>query len=142
MRISDWSSDVCSSDLGRDAVLKKRDEGLTRRLVQFKLNDPQPLLHHNEPIWRDGHIAGHITSGAYGHHLGAAVGLGYVSCEAGEAAEDVLGSRYEIEVAGERFSATASLRPMSRSEEHTSELKSLMRISYAAFCLRHKRTTL
>src|SRR3546814_19944949 len=112
MRISDWSSDVCSSDLGRDAVLKKRDEGLTRRLVQFKLNDPQPLLHHNERIWRDGHIAGHITSGPYGHHLGAAVGLGYVSCEAGEAAEAVRGSRYEIEVAGERFSATARLRPM------------------------------
>src|SRR3546814_3516653 len=83
----------CGPFIGRDAVLKKRDEGLTRRLVQFKLNDPQPLLHHNEPIWRDGHIAGHITSGAYGHHLGAAVGLGYVSCEAGEAAADVRGWR-------------------------------------------------
>ncbi|HMA16221.1 MAG TPA: FAD-dependent oxidoreductase, partial [Kiloniellaceae bacterium] len=88
--------------IGRDAVLRKKDAGLTRRLVQFRLNDPQPLLHHNEPIWRDGRIAGHVTSGAYGHFLGAAVGLGYVRCEPGETAEAVLGSTYEIEVAGER----------------------------------------
>src|SRR3546814_5457436 len=98
--------------IGRDAVLRKREAGLTRRLLQFKLADPQPLLYHNEPIWRDGRIAGHVTSGAYGHHLGAAIGLGYVACSADEAAEDLLGSAYEIEVAGERVAATASLRPM------------------------------
>jgi 4-methylaminobutanoate oxidase (formaldehyde-forming) len=98
--------------IGRDAVLKKRDEGLTRRLVQFRLSDPGPLLYHNEPIWRDGRIAGHLTSGAYGHHLGAAIGLGYVACGLDEAAEDVLGSPYEIEVAGEKCAAEASLRPM------------------------------
>jgi len=98
--------------IGRDAVLRKRDQGLTRRLVQFRLNDPQPLLYHNEPIWRDGRIAGHITSGAYGHFLGAAVGLGYVACEPGETPEQVLASNYDIEVAGERFAATASLKPL------------------------------
>lgn len=98
--------------IGRDAVEKKRAQGLTRRLLQFKLTDPQPLLYHNEPIWRDGTIAGHLTSGAYGHHLGAAVGLGYVTCEAGESASDLLGSAYEIEVAGEKVPAEASLKPM------------------------------
>jgi len=98
--------------LGRDAVLRKRDEGLTRRLLQFRLNDPQPLTYHNEPIWRDGRIAGHLTSGAYGHHLGAAIGLGYVECERGETAEALLASAYEIEVAGERYGATASLKPL------------------------------
>jgi 4-methylaminobutanoate oxidase (formaldehyde-forming) len=80
--------------------------------VQFRLSDPGPLLYHNEPIWRDGRIAGHLTSGAYGHHLGAAIGLGYVACGLDEAAEDVLGSPYEIEVAGEKCAAEASLRPM------------------------------
>ncbi|MGF1591760.1 MAG: FAD-dependent oxidoreductase [Kiloniellaceae bacterium] len=98
--------------IGRAAVLDKREQGLTRRLVQFRLADPGPLLYHNEPIWRDGRIAGHLTSGAYGHHLGAAVGLGYVKCEAGETAGDVVGSGYEIEVAGEKVAAEASLRPM------------------------------
>ncbi len=98
--------------LGRAAVLRKKEEGLTRRLVQFRLKDPEPLLYHNEPIWRDGAIAGHLTSGAYGHHLGAAIGLGYVACEAGESAAEALASTYEIEMAGERFAAEASLKPL------------------------------
>ncbi|WP_193371139.1 GcvT family protein [Pelagibius marinus] len=98
--------------LGRAAVLKKKEEGLTRRLVQFRLKDPEPLLYHNEPIWRDGTIAGHLTSGAYGHHLGAAIGLGYVHGEPGESAADLLASAYEIEVAGDRFAAEASLKPL------------------------------
>lgn len=60
---------------------------------------------------RDGAIVGTVTSGNYGHHLGGAIGLGYVPCE-GQGAADVLGSVYEIEIAGERFKAEASLKPM------------------------------
>jgi 4-methylaminobutanoate oxidase (formaldehyde-forming) len=97
--------------IGRDAVLRRKDAGLSRRLVQFRLTDPEPLLFHNEAILRDGKIVGTITSGNYGHHLGGAVGLGYVPC-AGESAQDVLGSRYEIEIAGDRFPAEASLKPL------------------------------
>ena len=44
--------------IGRDAVLRKKEAGLTRRLVQFRLNDPEPLLFHNEAIVRDGKIVG------------------------------------------------------------------------------------
>ncbi|MEM8754443.1 MAG: glycine cleavage T C-terminal barrel domain-containing protein, partial [Pseudomonadota bacterium] len=97
--------------IGRDAVLRKKDEGVKSRLLQFLLNDPEPLLYHHEPVLRDGEIVGYLTSGAYGHHLGAAVGLGYVPCE-GESAADVLASSYEIEVAGARVPATASLKPL------------------------------
>lgn len=97
--------------IGRDAVCAKRDAGLERRLVQFRLRDPEPLLFHNEAIVRDGRIVGTITSGNYGHTLSGAVGLGYVPC-AGEAEGDVLSSDYEIEVAGERFPADVSLKPM------------------------------
>jgi 4-methylaminobutanoate oxidase (formaldehyde-forming) len=97
--------------IGRDAVLAKRDEGLSRRLLQFRLTDPDPLLFHNEAIVRDGRIVGIVTSGNYGHHLGAAVGLGYIPC-AGESAAEVLASTYEIEIAGRRHAATASLEPM------------------------------
>jgi 4-methylaminobutanoate oxidase (formaldehyde-forming) len=97
--------------IGREAILRKRESGLARRLVQFKLGDPRPLLFHNEAIVRDGHIVGTITSGNYGHHLGGAIGLGYVPC-AGESEAEVLASRYEIEIAGERFTAEASLKPM------------------------------
>lgn len=97
--------------IGRDAVLRKKEAGLSRRLVQFRLKEPQPLLFHNEAILRDGRIVGPITSGNYGHHLGGAIGLGYVPC-LGESEADVLASSYEIEIAGERFAAEASLKPM------------------------------
>jgi glycine cleavage system T protein len=97
--------------IGRDAVLRKRDAGLERRLVQFRLKNPEPLLFHNEALLRDGRIVGTITSGNYGHHLGGAVGLGYVPCPR-ETEADVLGSTYEIEIAGERFAAKPSLKPM------------------------------
>lgn len=97
--------------LGRDAVLRKQEAGLKRRMLQFLLDDPEPLLFHNEAIVRDGDIVSIITSGNYGHHLGGAVGLGYVPCE-GESEADVLASKYEIEIAGTRVPARASLAPM------------------------------
>jgi glycine cleavage system aminomethyltransferase T len=61
---------------------------------------------------RGGAVVGYLTSGAYGHHLGGAIGLGYVPCRAGEAAEELLAATYEIEVAGERVAAIASLTPL------------------------------
>ena len=81
------------------------------RLLQFRLTDPEPLLYHNEPILRDGEIVGYVCSGNYGHTLGGAIGMGYVPCE-GETADSVLASSFEIEVAGTRVAAEASLKPM------------------------------
>ena len=79
--------------------------------MQFRLNDAEPLLFHNEAMVRDGKIVGTVTSGNYGHYLGGAIGLGYVPCQ-GESEGDVLASSYEIEIAGERFEAEAILKPM------------------------------
>ena len=56
---------------------------MSMSLVRFLLDDPEPLLHHNEPIFRDGVRVGYIKAGGYGHTLGAAVGLGPVANEAG-----------------------------------------------------------
>lgn len=97
--------------IGREAVLRKREAGLGRRMVQFLLEDPEPMLFHNEAVVRDGKIVSIVTSANYGHALGGAVGMGYVPC-AGESAEAVLASRYEIEIAGRRVAARASLAPM------------------------------
>jgi len=91
--------------IGRDALLKQKREGTTRQLLQFSLEDPEPLLYHNEPIWRGDEIVGHITSGAYGHTLGSCIGLGYVNGA-------VAGEKFEIEVAGKRYKAEASVRPL------------------------------
>jgi len=104
--------DKPDSFIGREALLKQKKDGLHRRLVQFRLTDPGPLLYHNEPIWRDDAIVGHITSGAYGHTLGGSIGLGYVHAEIGASDEDILAGQFEIEVACERYAAGASLKPM------------------------------
>jgi glycine cleavage system aminomethyltransferase T len=97
--------------IGRDAVLRKMESGLERRMVQFRLKNPEPLLFHNEAVVRDGVIVGPVTSGNYGHFLGGAIGMGYVPCK-GQTEADVLASHYEIEVAGVRHEAIASLAPM------------------------------
>jgi len=104
--------DKAGGFIGREALFAQREQGLTRRMVQLRLTDPDPLIYHNEPIWRDGELVGHITSGAYGHQLGGAVGLGYVSCQPDAAAESVLSGQYEVEVACERVPAEVSLRPL------------------------------
>ena len=100
--------------IGREALLGQRDAGVHKRLVQFKLSDPEKLLYHNEPVWRDGEIVGHISSGSYGHTLGAAIGLGYVHDPAGGTVDAAFvdSGTYAIEVACEQVAATASLRPM------------------------------
>ena len=98
--------------IGREAVLRRKERGSTSRLLQFKLSDPEPLVYHNEPIWSGKRIVGQVRSGAYGHTLGGAIALGYVTCEPGETPDDLAGCGYEIEIAGERFPAVASARAM------------------------------
>jgi len=99
--------------VGRDALLVQRENRpLKSRLVQFLLEDPEPLLYGEEPILRDGDTVGYLRSGAYGHTLGGAMGFGYVDHEAGVTADFVKSGSFEIQVAGERIPAKASLRPM------------------------------
>jgi len=97
--------------IGHDALVAQRDAGVTRRLVQFRLDDPEPLLYHDEPVLRDGHLVGRITSGMYGHTVGAALGMSYVGCEPGTPRAQVLEGAFEVDVNGVRVQATASYRP-------------------------------
>jgi glycine cleavage system aminomethyltransferase T/glycine/D-amino acid oxidase-like deaminating enzyme len=96
--------------IGKAALLEQKSKGLTRMLVSFVLENPEPVLWGSEPILRDGVAVGYTTSGSYGHTLGAAVGLGYVKNSSGVNAAWVRGGRYEIVVNGERFAAKAFLR--------------------------------
>ena len=100
--------------IGREALEKQKLSGVHKRLVQFKLDDPKPLLFHHEPIYRNGALAGYLTSGNYGHFLGAAIGLGYVETKDGTLVDKayIEAGQYEIEVACEHFSASASLVPI------------------------------
>jgi glycine cleavage system T protein len=95
--------------IGRLALLAQRHRPLRRRLAVFVLEDPEPLLFGDEPIWRDGALMGRISSGAYGHTLGRAVGLGYVEHAGGVDAAFVENGRWQLEIAGDRIPARASL---------------------------------
>jgi 4-methylaminobutanoate oxidase (formaldehyde-forming) len=97
--------------IGREALLKKRDRLLSSFLVQFLLQDPAPLLYHDEPIWRNGVRVGRITSGMYGYTLAGAVGLGYVQLPQAAPRCAFAEGTYEIEIAGRRIPARASIRP-------------------------------
>lgn len=98
--------------VGRERLLRDRDAGLKRRLVQFLLEDPQPLLHGEEPIFRNAERVGYLRSGNYGHTLGGAMGFGYVEHADGVNRDYLLEASYEIQVAGSMVPAKASLRPM------------------------------
>ena len=98
--------------IGKEALLRQKEKGITRRLAQFVIDDPDVMLYHDEPIWLNGKIISRLTSAMYGYTLGGAVGLGYVGTEFAATPDDVLAGKYEIEVAGKRIPARVSLKPM------------------------------
>src|SRR3546814_2804051 len=110
MRISDWSSDVCSSDL------KARD--LPRHVAG------RCKLARQRPCGGLDRIAGRVLAG-FGH-------------DTRSAAANPVPPLWSTPVAGLYGQRAVVLSPSPRSEEHTSELQSLMRISYAVFCLKKK----
>src|SRR3546814_7604448 len=112
MRISDWSSDVCSSDLGRRS--------------QAALN--------------------YINTTSYRH--GKATELDISANLVGDSSQcsNCRADRYALRsvrsiAAKLPLTLMTIWSPAARSEEHTSELQSLMRISYAVFCLKKKNNT-
>lgn len=99
--------------IGRDEVCRMMDLGVPRRrLVQFLLEDPEPMMYHAEPIYRNGEFVGYTSSAMFGYTLGGAVGMGYVNHPDGVTNAFVDSGKFEIEVEGVRYAAAASLRPM------------------------------
>jgi glycine cleavage system aminomethyltransferase T/glycine/D-amino acid oxidase-like deaminating enzyme len=96
--------------IGREALLAQRGKHLGKRLVSFVLDDPEALPLGDEPIWCDGRIVGSTSSAAYGHTLGRAVAMGYVSHAGGVDAAYLSQTSFEIEIAGDRFVARGSLK--------------------------------
>lgn len=98
--------------IGIDVLQKLRGEPRKRRLVQFLLTKPEFMLYHHEPILRNGKQVGEISSGMFGHTLGAAVGLGYVEDDNGVSEDWLRQGEFEILIGDSLVPARASLRPM------------------------------
>jgi 4-methylaminobutanoate oxidase (formaldehyde-forming) len=91
--------------VGRNALADIADASRDRLLVSVKLEDPAQMLWHGEPVAIDGERVGHVTSGAYGHHIGAAVGLAWVH-------ETIEGTTPgSVIVRGREVPATLSVQP-------------------------------
>ncbi|MGI9413307.1 MAG: GcvT family protein, partial [Hyphomicrobiales bacterium] len=101
--------------IGRDAILKQKDQGTpTKRMVAICLDDDSadaPMMYHEEPIYRNGELAGATTSGSWGHRLGKSLALGYIHHDGGVTKDFVDEGSYEVEIAWERYPAKAQLRP-------------------------------
>src|SRR3546814_3378099 len=116
MRISDWSSDVCSSDLKGDIGDGGRKHFKTERAGH----------HHHAPIAEQRPIIGEQRGFFRLMLLRRAAQTAHRDYE-----------QQQGEAGGVNQEGVCRSHP--RSEEHTSELQSLMRISYAVFCLKKKK---
>jgi 4-methylaminobutanoate oxidase (formaldehyde-forming) len=100
--------------LGREVLLRRRDQPLAKRLVTFVLDDPEALPLGDEAIFHENNLAGSVTSAGYGHTLGRAVVMGYLrlpeGARGGIDARFVADAKFELEIAGDRFAARGSLR--------------------------------
>lgn len=97
--------------LGRDALQRQRDRGVSRRLILFQIENGNPLLLHDEPIYCGDKLVGLTTSGGFGPRTGLSLCLGYISTEGLASPGEVYERRYEIAIAGQRYAALPLKRP-------------------------------
>ena len=100
-----------SDFIGREALETQKQAGLNRRLVHFLMDHPDSTLLHDEPIFRNGELAGMTTSGAFGYTLGRSVGMGYIRMPEDADKAWFEDASYKIELGGSQFTAKASIRP-------------------------------
>ncbi len=99
--------------IGKSAVEAKKAEGpLKKRLVQIKLDDPEPMMFHAEIVHRNGIPLGYTRAASYGHTLGAAVGLAMIEADEPITQAFLDNGQWTVNIAGNIHSATASLKPM------------------------------
>jgi 4-methylaminobutanoate oxidase (formaldehyde-forming) len=89
--------------IGREALLKQKEKGVTRRLTTFTVKNPEPLLYHDEPIYRDGQLVSENTHGAYAPTLGCSMGMCYLNNSDGISDEWLASGNFEINIEGKLY---------------------------------------
>ncbi len=98
--------------IGREALERQKQEGLKKRLACFTVSDPDIVLLGRETIYRDGERVGWLTSGGFGHTVGASIGYGYVRNAGGVKKSWLRAGAYELDVATRRVPATLHFGPL------------------------------
>ncbi len=103
--------------MGRAALEAQRHEPRTRRLIQFRLEDPDLLAYHDEPIRRDGELVGRVTSAMWSYTEDRCLAMGYVTHPTAADPEPQAVTKswldaglFDIEIAGRRIAASPSIR--------------------------------
>ncbi|RMF89649.1 MAG: glycine cleavage system aminomethyltransferase GcvT [Nitrospinota bacterium] len=96
--------------IGRPALLREKEKGVSRRLVGFKMQD-RGIARPHYPIWAEGQQIGVVTSGTFSPSLQQSIGLGYVST-----AYARIGTPLEIEIRGKRYRAEVVKTPFYPSQ--------------------------
>jgi glycine cleavage system aminomethyltransferase T len=95
--------------IGKEALVRQKEHGVSRRLLAFRFLDPAALSYHEEPIYRNDTIVGRTTSAMYGHTIGGNIALGYVAQDVAATEASLQAGPYEIEVAGRRYAVEGRL---------------------------------
>src|SRR3546814_6706931 len=136
MRISDWSSDVCSSDLkdtkGKQRLVITDLEGVSH---EFLIPKEKQVLVHDGQVVNKGEMI--VDGPADPHDILRLQGIERLASYVVNEVQDVY--RLQGVKINDKHIEVIVRQMLRRSEEHTSELQSLMRISYAVFCLKKKK---
>jgi len=103
-----WDKEVDFN--GRTALEAQRNQPRVKRLIQFRMHDPDRLLYHDEPIYRNGELVGRTSSGMWSYVAGSALAMGYVNCADGVTKDWLDEGTWQIEVATTKIDATPSIR--------------------------------
>ena len=100
--------------IGRDALLRQREAGCSKRLGIFRVEDPRAFPWGGEGLLRDGRPVGEVTSSGYSDLLGTSIVMSYVRADHPIDRDYVLSGAYEIDIAGERVRVTPLAKPPFR----------------------------
>ncbi len=99
--------------IGRDAYLSRRSDDEGPFLCSIVLQDSDAMLFHNEPVLRDGEIAGFVTSGAFSCTQSASIGLCFITLPEGDAGKTALeAGHYEVVVEGKKIPVSLSTKAL------------------------------
>jgi len=98
---------------GRDAIAAQNEAGPRRLFVAMEVDNQTAAAHTGDPIYSGDELIGVVTSGAYGHHTGTNIAMGYVQPAYAEP-----GTKLALEVIGQRCDATVRPEPMFDPEHH------------------------
>ena len=110
-----WAVKARKTDMpfkGRESYIAQLKNGVKKKLAGFSVDDPDVVLLGRETIYRNGERVGWLSSGGYGHHVGRAIGYGYVRNPEGVDNDFIVSGNYQLEVATKRIDCQLHQSPL------------------------------